>query len=148
MANIYYLNPTNMPNTKFKFGKVDQKTIGISGSLDTHINNYAGYSKKISEEFKTVSSLVKKNVNANRKKFDNSTLTSLDKLCNGMKRQAEYVEKRLNSLKELIRKDSDALKARAEKAAWKGLLEALLKDSSLSESTKQVISDIQNRLGL
>ena len=146
MANCIYLDSKNMPNSKFKFSKVDQKTIGISGNIDTQINNYASHSSKIVTNFKDLSTLLKRELTNNRKKYDTTTYNNLDKLSKGVASQADYVEKRVKAIKELIQRDTKSLKQKAEKAAWRTLLDALLKDPNLSDATKSAISDFLKQL--
>ena len=146
MASIYYMTTSNVPNSKFKFSKVDQKTIGISGNIETQINTYSGHATKVVTNFKNISDILKKEINNNRKKYDATTLTNLDKLSKGVTNQADYVDKRVKALKELIQKDTKSLKAKAEKAAWRTLLDALLKDPGLSAQTRSAIEDLMKKL--
>ena len=145
-TTIKLLTTENTPNTSFKLSTISKDTIEVNDGFNAQLTKVTNAYNAVSTSLTAIQKQISSDVSNNKKYLDSKRQESLTKLATAAKKQASGCEKRKKAMKEWADEDVASIKAAAQKKAWLAAIEALLKETSLSEAAKAALESLKSVL--
>lgn len=142
-TTIKLLTVENTPNSTFKLSTVSKETIEVTDAFNSQLTKVTNAYTAVANSLTAIQKQISTDLNNNKKNLDSKRVESLNKLVTAAKKQASGCETRKKNMKDWAAKDVAELKAIAQRKAWVAAIEALLKETGLSDAAKAALESLK-----